>query len=51
MTLAWSSGAEPVIVLNKADLCEDVAEQVADVNGIAPGVPVRVLRRADGTGH
>jgi len=50
VTLAWSSGAEPVIVLNKADLCEDVAERVAEVNGIAPGVPVRVLSARDGVG-
>ena len=50
VALAWSSGAEPVIVLNKADLCEDVAERVAAVSMIAPGVPVRVLSARDGTG-
>ncbi|HYI23692.1 MAG TPA: ribosome small subunit-dependent GTPase A [Candidatus Limnocylindrales bacterium] len=50
VTLAWSSGAEPVIVLNKADLCEDVAERVAEVNGVAPGVPVRVLSAREGVG-
>ena len=50
MTLAWSSGAEPVIVLNKADLCEDVAGRLADVASIAPGVPIRVLSARDGTG-
>ncbi len=50
VTLAWSSGAEPVIVLNKADLSEEVAERVADVATIAPGVPVRVLAARDGVG-
>src|SRR5688500_13371556 len=30
LTLAWSSGAEPVIVLNKADVCEDGGGRVAD---------------------
>lgn len=50
MTLAWASGAEPVIVLNKADLCEDVAGRLADVAAIAPGVPVRVLSARDGVG-
>ncbi|HUR17133.1 MAG TPA: ribosome small subunit-dependent GTPase A [Candidatus Limnocylindrales bacterium] len=50
MTLAWSSGAEPVIVLNKADLCEDIAARLADVAAIAPGVPIRVLSARDGTG-
>jgi ribosome biogenesis GTPase len=50
VTLAWSSGAEPVIVLNKADLSDEVAERVADVASIAPGVPVRVLAARDGVG-
>jgi ribosome biogenesis GTPase len=50
VTLAWSSGADPVIVLNKADLCEDVPARVDDVASIAPGVPIRVLSALDGTG-
>jgi ribosome biogenesis GTPase len=50
LALAWSSGAEPVIVLNKADLCEDLAGRLADVSIVAPGVPVRVLSALDGTG-
>ena len=50
LTLAWSSGAEPVIVLNKADLCDDVAGRMADVASVAPGVPVRALSALDGTG-
>lgn len=49
-TLAWSSGAEPVIVLNKADLCEDVAGRVTDVASVAPGVPIRVLAARAGVG-
>lgn len=49
-TLAWSSGADPVIVLNKADVCPDVAERVADVAAVAPGVPIRVLAARDGVG-
>ena len=28
----WESGAKPVIVLNKADACEDVARMVADAD-------------------
>ena len=50
VTLALSSGAEPVIVLNKADLCEDVAETVGRGETVAPGVPVRVLSAREGTG-
>ena len=50
MTLAWASGAEPVVVLNKADLCEDIAARLADVATVAPGVPIRVLSAREGTG-
>jgi ribosome biogenesis GTPase len=50
VALAWSSGAEPVIVLNKADVCDDVGGRTADVVGVAPGVPIRVMSAIDGTG-
>lgn len=50
LALAWSSGAEPIVVLNKADLCEDVAGRVADVAAVAPGVPVRAVSAATGSG-
>jgi ribosome biogenesis GTPase len=50
LALAWSSGAEPVIVLNKADLAEDLGAKLADVAAIAPGVPIRAVSARDGTG-
>lgn len=37
VTLAGDSGANPVIVLNKADLCESVAEVVSEVENVAMG--------------
>ena len=40
MTLAWESGATPVIVLTKADLVDDPAPAVAQVESVAYGVPV-----------
>lgn len=40
MVAAGQSGAASVIVLNKADLCADVAARVSEVNAIAPAVPV-----------
>jgi ribosome biogenesis GTPase len=40
LTTAWTSGAEPVIVLNKTDLRPDLGEVVAAVAAIAPGVAV-----------
>ena len=50
MALAWSSGAEPVILLNKADVCPDVVEKVAEVHSVAPGVPVYALSAREGVG-
>jgi len=40
LTLAWDSGANPVVVLNKADVCEDVEAYVQEVESIAFGVPI-----------
>jgi ribosome biogenesis GTPase len=40
LTLAWESGATPVVVLTKADLCQDVDRAVAEVRPHAPGCDV-----------
>jgi ribosome biogenesis GTPase len=50
VTLAWESGARPVVVLNKADLCVDVEARLAEVAGLAPGVPVHATRGLEGGG-
>lgn len=42
LALLWESGAEPVIVLSKADLCADPSRQVTSVERAAVGVPVLV---------
>jgi ribosome biogenesis GTPase len=42
LLLTWESGANPVVVLTKADLCEDVESTVAAVQGVAFGVPIHV---------
>lgn len=43
LTLAWESGATPVIILSKADLCSDVEEKYNLVAEIAFGVPIHVV--------
>ena len=43
LSVAWDSGASPVIVLNKIDLCTDVNEKVAEVEAIAFGVPIHPI--------
>lgn len=39
----WDGGAEPVVVLNKTDVCEDVSGAIADVLVVAAGVPIVAL--------
>jgi ribosome biogenesis GTPase len=43
LTLARESGAESAIVLNKCDLCADVAAHVEEVRRIAQGAPVLAI--------
>lgn len=43
LSLVWSSGASPVVVLNKADLCQDLEEKLAEVESVAIGVPVHTI--------
>jgi ribosome biogenesis GTPase len=50
LAVAWESGAEPVIVLTKADLAQADPERVAEVEGIAVGVPVCVTSAVTGEG-
>ena len=40
LTLAWNSGASPVIVLNKSDLAEDLESALSQARSIAGGCPV-----------
>ncbi|MBN2265287.1 MAG: ribosome small subunit-dependent GTPase A, partial [Candidatus Aminicenantes bacterium] len=47
LATAWSSGARPVIVLNKADLRPDLASAAAEAAGVAPGVPIVTVRALD----
>lgn len=43
LSIAYSSGAVPVIVLTKSDLCDDVETKVLDVQNIAFGVEVLIV--------
>ena len=38
----WASGARPAVILNKADLCNDLAGRVAEVEDHCAGVPIYV---------
>ena len=53
LALAWESGAQPVVVLTKADLVPDavtLSYLVKDVETTAPGVPVLTVSAATGEG-
>jgi ribosome biogenesis GTPase len=50
MIAAWESGALPVVVLTKADLCNDVENKKAIVYETAPGVEVHTISCVTGEG-
>ncbi len=50
LVLAWSSGARPLVVLTKADLVDDTAATLAEVQSAAPGVEVLVVSATRGDG-
>ena len=50
VTTAWDSGAVPVIVLTKADLCDDVGDALLQVETVAVGVPVLPVSNVTGVG-
>jgi ribosome biogenesis GTPase len=43
LAAVWESGASPVVLLNKADLCQDVEHKVAELQSVAIGVDVHAL--------
>lgn len=52
LVLAFDSGAQPVIVVNKCDLVDDAMLKVmlADIRQVAQGVAVHFVSAVDGTG-
>ena len=50
LSMTWGSGAEPVGVLTKADLCDDAAEAMALVAAQAPGVALHAISALSGDG-
>jgi ribosome biogenesis GTPase len=50
LTLGWESGAAPVVVLTKVDLCTDVEAALLDVEPVAIGVPVHAVSNVTGEG-
>jgi ribosome biogenesis GTPase / thiamine phosphate phosphatase len=50
LTLGWESGATPVVVLTKLDLCSDPEAALLEVESVAIGVPVHAVSNVTGEG-
>jgi ribosome biogenesis GTPase / thiamine phosphate phosphatase len=50
LALAWESGASPVVVLTKADLCADREALKAEIERVAMDVPVHAVSTLTGEG-
>ena len=50
LATAWESGADPIIVLTKADMCADAAAGLRDIEAVAMGAPVLVVSALTGAG-
>lgn len=50
LTLAWESGAQPLVVLTKADLVPDASQLADDIAASAPGVQIICCSTVTGDG-
>ena len=50
VTMAWESGAQPVIVLTKTDLDPDYEPRVLEAEAVAFGIPVHAISSLTGDG-
>jgi ribosome biogenesis GTPase len=50
LAAAWQSGARPVVVLTKADLCDQPGAQAAEIATLAAGCPVVIVSARQGRG-
>lgn len=51
LIMAWNSGANPVILLTKADLCADAQSKIAEMKRSAPGVAIHAVSALKGDGR
>ncbi len=50
LTVAVNSGVKPVVLLSKADLCEDAVSKVAAMEAVSNGAPVHAISAKHGQG-
>ena len=51
ISIAWDSGATPVVVLTKSDLCDDLEQKLSEVSSVAFGVDVLVTTSTEENGY
>ena len=51
LAVAWESGADPVVVLTKADLCGDLPQKQREVEAIAMGVDILTTSAMESDGY
>lgn len=51
LAVAWESGADPVVVLTKADLCADLPQKQREVEAIAMGVDILTTSAMESDGY
>ena len=50
LILAYESGASPVVILNKSDLAEHLAEDMDEIQALAVGIPVHAISAKEKSG-
>ncbi|NLJ17874.1 MAG: ribosome small subunit-dependent GTPase A [Globicatella sulfidifaciens] len=51
LSIAWDSGAIPVVVLTKSDLCTEIEERLKEVSSVAIGADVHVTTSTSNIGY
>src|SRR5699024_9876761 len=51
LSIAWDSNGVPVIILTKADLCDNLEQKLLEVNSISMGVDVLVTTSISEDGY
>lgn len=47
---AWDTGATPVVILTKSDLCDDIGDKLVQAYEVVPGVEVHAISAVTGEG-
>jgi ribosome biogenesis GTPase / thiamine phosphate phosphatase len=50
LAAVWDSGATPVLLLNKSDVCDGLDQRIVDLQGAGMGVPIHPISALSGDG-